>query len=760
MRQTNLNRSEISNFLFFLCTAFPPLRIMSMLLLTVRRSAYHSDLCSRFFTVATARKSNRRETEPVAEFVREAAPHTGRDVVHDAVEFPPPSRKPQSDSASAGASGTGEKKELDHRARTQAARDAGPAGPLRRYGKSTSYAGVGGNQDRSRSYEGRSYNDNNSRSTSASTNRFDAPTSRRSSAPSAEGFPSTTRSLYNPSIASETSYYGPSSSSKPTASSPSPSTSPSPSPSPSTSTSTSALSSSSSRNEIGVGRPATQGARSSGGTSSDLYSSFSPASLSSYVKSDRPSSSSSERMSSSSSSSFDRSSRPPPRSTPSYNSRPSETSETSSASRPTYPTSRPSLSSPDARPPMYRTVNASSSSPRTPQLASSRYNDASPISVLASAHNDQPSFASSEPRSGRKSQRGGSNRARIRVVAPRIPPVEAMTTVDDLVPELLSAFRLQMMTRTGKIPSREDMQSELKTWLDNERKHDQKEANAAAAKIQLRHWKAEKLDEAWEWKRAREEEVGIVATDEMLLEDAAVRRRIARRKEIAVEARTKPKETTDRDHDFQLREARRQRERESDSAQSTMRVGNHASDANGVAPAKVAKIALTSSTIRKIGSRSSTPQIEEPRPLNPPGWLAHRYAMKKSFPDGWAPPKTVSREAVGLIRLLQQSNPLKYTSRVLADRFKISPEAVSRILKSTFELSPAESDRREMNRREERRSERAAAAESGEAEGSRGARWAGDRDGERREMDKIDRTMENTSGSREQSSSPSRRVAL
>jgi len=64
--------------------------------------------------------------------------------------------------------------------------------------------------------------------------------------------------------------------------------------------------------------------------------------------------------------------------------------------------------------------------------------------------------------------------------------------------------------------------------------------------------------------------------------------------------------------------------------------------------------------------------------------IAHKAAMKKLFPDGWNPPKKLSREAMEGLRTLHDHDPETFTTTVLANRFKISPEAVRRILKSRW----------------------------------------------------------------------------
>lgn len=89
---------------------------------------------------------------------------------------------------------------------------------------------------------------------------------------------------------------------------------------------------------------------------------------------------------------------------------------------------------------------------------------------------------------------------------------------------------------------------------------------------------------------------------------------------------------------------------------------------------------------------------EERMPLNPPEWLKHRWTLKSKFPDGWAPSKRVSREAMSLMRTMYQADPVKYSTPVLAEAFKIGPEAVRRILRSKFVLSEEEARKRDERR--------------------------------------------------------------
>jgi len=91
--------------------------------------------------------------------------------------------------------------------------------------------------------------------------------------------------------------------------------------------------------------------------------------------------------------------------------------------------------------------------------------------------------------------------------------------------------------------------------------------------------------------------------------------------------------------------------------------------------------------------RTRPTSIPTPQPV-----LVHRAAIKEHFPDGWNPPRKLSREAMEGLRTLHKHDPETYTTPVLANKFKISPEAVRRILKSNWE--PSEERRKELTERE------------------------------------------------------------
>ena len=93
--------------------------------------------------------------------------------------------------------------------------------------------------------------------------------------------------------------------------------------------------------------------------------------------------------------------------------------------------------------------------------------------------------------------------------------------------------------------------------------------------------------------------------------------------------------------------------------------------------------------------KSDTSRIEVP--YKKEEWQVQKAALKAKFGDqGWQPRKKLSPDALEGIRALHAQYPLKFTTEVLASNFKISPEAIRRILKSRWKPSGEEAeDRRE-----------------------------------------------------------------
>ncbi|KAK7713805.1 Required for respiratory growth protein 9 mitochondrial [Botryosphaeria dothidea] len=86
-------------------------------------------------------------------------------------------------------------------------------------------------------------------------------------------------------------------------------------------------------------------------------------------------------------------------------------------------------------------------------------------------------------------------------------------------------------------------------------------------------------------------------------------------------------------------------------------------------------------------------------------WMVQKEALKEKFgEEGWKPRKRLSPDAMEGIRRLHASDPQTYTTSVLADEFKVSPEVVRRILKSNWR--PSEEEQEERAQRWEKRGEK------------------------------------------------------
>lgn len=81
------------------------------------------------------------------------------------------------------------------------------------------------------------------------------------------------------------------------------------------------------------------------------------------------------------------------------------------------------------------------------------------------------------------------------------------------------------------------------------------------------------------------------------------------------------------------------------------------------------------------------------------------FALREKFHDkgGWNPSKKLSREAMDGIRSIKASNP-ELSSGDIASYFKVSPEAIRRILRSKWRPSPKEQTN--ISERWERRGQR------------------------------------------------------
>jgi hypothetical protein len=95
-----------------------------------------------------------------------------------------------------------------------------------------------------------------------------------------------------------------------------------------------------------------------------------------------------------------------------------------------------------------------------------------------------------------------------------------------------------------------------------------------------------------------------------------------------------------------------------------------------------------------ITSTNPTTELPPLPKINPLDWQVQKHALTKKFPPGWVPRKRLSPDTVEGIRNLHAQYPTKYTTPVLADQFKVSPEAIRRILKSKWRPSDEEEEER------------------------------------------------------------------
>jgi hypothetical protein len=108
--------------------------------------------------------------------------------------------------------------------------------------------------------------------------------------------------------------------------------------------------------------------------------------------------------------------------------------------------------------------------------------------------------------------------------------------------------------------------------------------------------------------------------------------------------------------------------------------------------------------------------VSDPTPSR---WAQHRASMKTKFPKGWAPPRKLSRAAMDGLRALHAHDPDTFSTPVLADKFRISPEAVRRILRGKWQPTPEQRARlleREKQYRQDRNRSKRAVDRVGKAE--------------------------------------------
>ena len=76
-------------------------------------------------------------------------------------------------------------------------------------------------------------------------------------------------------------------------------------------------------------------------------------------------------------------------------------------------------------------------------------------------------------------------------------------------------------------------------------------------------------------------------------------------------------------------------------------------------------------------------------------WQVQKEALDRKFGDaGWQPRKRLSPDTIEGIRALHASDPAAYTNTTLSEHFKVSPEAIRRILKSKWRPNDQEAEDR------------------------------------------------------------------
>jgi hypothetical protein len=106
----------------------------------------------------------------------------------------------------------------------------------------------------------------------------------------------------------------------------------------------------------------------------------------------------------------------------------------------------------------------------------------------------------------------------------------------------------------------------------------------------------------------------------------------------------------------------------------------------------------------------------------PSRWAHHRASLKAKFPEGWAPPHKLSRAAMDGLRALHAHDPDTFTTPVLSDKFRISPEAVRRILRGKWQPTP-EQRARLLERERRHRQDRIRSKSAVERAGATANKW-------------------------------------
>ena len=99
---------------------------------------------------------------------------------------------------------------------------------------------------------------------------------------------------------------------------------------------------------------------------------------------------------------------------------------------------------------------------------------------------------------------------------------------------------------------------------------------------------------------------------------------------------------------------------------------------------------------KSLGRTTEKPAVLTPRPKKDP-WQIQKAALEDKYGEaGWQPRKRLSPDTLDGIRALHASDPAAYSTAVLSEHFKVSADAIRRILRSKWRPNDEESaDRKE-----------------------------------------------------------------
>jgi len=75
-------------------------------------------------------------------------------------------------------------------------------------------------------------------------------------------------------------------------------------------------------------------------------------------------------------------------------------------------------------------------------------------------------------------------------------------------------------------------------------------------------------------------------------------------------------------------------------------------------------------------------------------WQTQKEALEKKFPEGYQPRKRLSPDALEGIRAIHAQDPDRFSTPVLSQYFKVSPEAIRRILRTKWKPNTEEAEER------------------------------------------------------------------